>query len=191
MAASSAEVKYAVNGTYGSTAYDLSSLPEYAFPQGEAEYEIPQRKVRDRSEEWERANQHEEAIEQAKKAQSISVAAVAGFIVVSILMVLMLLSYVRIAEISGNINTLESTLSEKQEEQTRLQVEYESVFNLTEVKAYATQVLGMTKLTDANTTVVSVEREDKAEILSNDSITGNGFLAAAKEFVSSLLEYFN
>lgn len=190
MAASAAEMEYAVNGTYGSAAYDLSRLHGYAQPQEQEEYELPNEKLPDRSAEWKRVNERSEAIEEAKNAQSISIAAVAGFAVVAVMVVLMLLSYVRIAEISGAISNLESSLTKAQTEQARLQVEYESTFNLNEVKEYATSVLGMTKLTDANIIVISMEREDKAEVLSNDSVTSNGIIAIAKDFVSSLLEYF-
>lgn len=187
MAANAAEMRYAANGTYGSTAYDLSGFNSVAMPE---EYDLPGESTAQQEIEWDRARERARAIEEAKRAQSVSIAAVAGFAVVAVLMVFMLLSYVRLAEISGEINNLESDIADIEVIQTKLKVEYESVFNLTEVKAYATSVLGMTKLNDSNTTVFTIERSDKAEILTGDGTGDSGIIAAAKEFVSSLMEYF-
>lgn len=187
MAANVAEMRYAVNGTYGSAAYDISRFDNAA---AQEEYELPREETAQQEEEWGRVRERAEAIEEAKRAQSVSIAAVLGFAVVAVLMVLMLLSYVRLAEISGNISALESDIADIQVVQTKLKVEYESVFNLTEIKTYATSVLGMTKLNDSNTTVLTIERTDKAEILTGDGTGSSGIIETAKEFISSLMEYF-
>ncbi len=180
-----ADMRYAASGMYGSAAYDLNRYGNTAVQE---EYELPQEETREDELRQEKLRHRSEAIREARRVQSVSVAAVLGFLVVGVLVVLIMLSYIKLTEISGEINTLEGTLSEIETEQTKLKVEYESVFNLTEIKAYATNVLGMTKLTDSNTTVVTVQREDKAEILSDNS-SGTGIIETAKEFISSLMEY--
>lgn len=187
MAASTAEMRYAVNGTYGSAAFDLNALPQEGFQQ---EIEDTSAESAKRwAEQNERALRREKAIAEARAAQSVSVSAVAGFAVVAVLIVMVLLSYVRLAEISSDVTKLKGTISELQTVETKLTVEYEQVFNLNEIKEYATGTLGMTKLTDANTIVLSMEREDKAVVLNKDDSSGLEIIAAAREFISSLTEY--
>ena len=187
MAASTAEMRYAINGTYGSAAFDLNALPQEGFP--EEIDNTSEESARRWARQNERAARRERAIEAAKNSQSVSIAAVAGFAVVALLIVMVLLSYVRLAEISADVTRLKSSITALESTQTKLSVEYEQVFNLNEIKEYATGTLGMTKLNDSNTLVFTIERQDRAQVLAQDDSRGLAVIAAAREFISSLAEY--
>ena len=187
------ERQYAINGAFGSLAYDLYSFGGTAAPQ-----EIPDSTAEEtaRREERERAAQKKreaaqsraKAIESAKKAQAVSIAGVLGYAVVALLMVFVILSYVKLTEVSTEITSINKEISALETEETRLKVEYERTFNLNAIKEYATSKLGMTMLTEANTHVITMQREDKAVVLSQDD-SGIGFIKAARDFISSLAEY--
>lgn len=190
MAASAQEMKYAVNGTYGSAAYDLDRLENYDIPLEESYEAQPAEKTLPRERVWEReyVDARAEAIEQAKAAQSISVLSVAGFVAAAALMVFILLSYVKLTEISFEVSSLNTTISELSAQQKKLEVEYALAFNVNEVEDYVENVLGMVKMTEANTTVYSMQRDNEAEVLGGDSALG-GVLDRVGKFISSLTEY--
>jgi len=104
--------------------------------------------------------------------------------------VLVLMSYISLTRIAGEVQTAQQTLSELKSEGAKLTLAYENAFNLNEVEEYATKVLGMTKLSDDRVTVLSMAREDKAEILNADASSSGGVLAAVEDFFGALVEYF-
>lgn len=187
MAAKVQEMRYAVNGTYGSAAYDLTKLGGYALPE-EQTYTEPAPQPRERKRAREYAETRAQAIARAKAAQSISLVSVAGFAAAAVLLVFVLLSYVKLTEISYEVSQLNSVITELDSEQKKLDVEYELAFNKNEIEEYAVHVLGMSKMTEADTTVFSLQREDQAEVLRNDT-AWTGVISTAQEFLSSLAEY--
>lgn len=188
MAANAAAVKYAKSATYGSAAYDLNRVRGYAAPQETPYYDIPYEQPYEQPKE--RAVPKTRTTAEKKVVGGISVFSVIGFVAAAVLVVVLLLSYVQLAEISGEKTALENTISQLETEQSKLRVEYESVFNLSEVEKYATTVLGMSKLTPENTTSLDANREDRAEILKADDAKDEGILATASRFFASLMEYF-
>jgi len=187
MAAKVQEMKYAVNGTYGSVAYDLTKLGGYALPE-EQTYTEPAPRQQEKKRVREYAETRAQALARAKAAQSVSLLSVAGFAVAAALFVFVLLSYVKLTEISTEVSKLNSVIAELDNEQKKLDVEYELAFNKNEIEDYAVHVLGMSKMTEADTTVYSLQREDQAEVLRNDT-AWTGVVSASQEFLSSLAEY--
>jgi cell division protein FtsL len=191
MAQTEAKLNINGNGYYESVAYDMYGMYGSAVPQ-----EIPEtaaerdRKVRESAEERRRAAERSEAIKRAREAQAVSAFAVVGYVLAAAVLVFMLLSYVRLTEVSTEITNLKREIETLQTEQTKLAVEYETTFNTNRVADYATGTLGMTKLTDRNTHVLKMEHDNKAEVLNADDSEGIGIIRAAREFVSDLAEYF-
>lgn len=191
MAQTNAQVNYTGNGYFESVAYDMYGTYGNAVPQ-----EVPEtaaereRKVQESAQERRRASERAEAIKRAKEAQAVSVAAVLGYVVVAVLMVFVLLSYIKLTEISAEVTNLKNQISLLETEQTKLAVKYETTFNINRVAEYATGTLGMTKLTEQNTHVLRMEHDNKAEVLSRDDSAGFGVIQAAREFMSELAEYF-
>lgn len=187
MAADAAAIKYARSATYGSAAYDLNRVRGYAVPQETPYYDIPYERPYEKP--AEKAAPKTRTAER-KAVRGVSVFSAAGFLLSAALVVLMLLSYVQLAEISGETTRLENEIIQLETDHAKLRVQYESAFNLTEVEEYATSAFGMSKLTSENTNILNVNRADKAVILKSDESTGSSTVEATSEFLTSLMEYF-
>jgi cell division protein FtsL len=186
MAARTAEMDYAENAVYGNVAYDLSTAAGYAIPRertANPPLERPREKVRER----EQVRTRTAAKEQT--AFGVPVLGIFGIAIAAVMMVFVLFGYVQLAEISGEMGSLNSTISTLNEENAKLKVAYESTFNLNEIEDYAVNVLGMTKLADSNVTRFDIVKADKASILSEDDST-NGILAGIESFFDTVREYF-
>ena len=185
MASSTADVRYASNGVYGNVAYDFGRTGGYAIPDEEL-YTRPA----ERPEELTRVIPKERtAVRTKEDAFGVPLFGIVGFFAVAALMVLLLLSYVQLAEISDETTQLQSTISQLDEENEILSVQYETTFNLNDIKDYAMNTLGMVEISEDNITVVEVEREDKAVILNEDT-SSKGIFSGIASFFDSLLEYF-
>lgn len=182
MASNTAAMKYAQSATYGSAAYDLNRVQGYAVPQETPYYDIPYERPRERTVPRKKAAER-------RAAYGVSIFAVAGFLTAAVFVVLMLLSYVQLAEISGETMRLENSIAQLDMENSKLRVQYEMAFNLTEVEQYATFNLGMKKLTGENIIYLNANRTDKAEILYADDTAEETVHMSASEFLSSLMEY--
>ena len=86
--------------------------------------------------------------------------------------VLLLFSHMRMNVISDESATMERQRQELLEDRTRLEIRYESTFDLAEVETYAKTVLGMVKAGADQTTFVRSTEGDRAQIL-----TEQGFFA--------------
>ncbi len=86
--------------------------------------------------------------------------------------VLLLFSHMRMNVISDESATLEKQRQELLVDRTRLEIRYESTFDLAEVETYAKTVLGMVKAGADQTTFVRSTEGDRAQIL-----TEQGFFA--------------
>ena len=165
-------------------AYSGSTASQEAYTPPETEEESYRRRL-DR----ERLSAHEAAIANARAKQSVSIGAVLWFGVIAVLMVYIILSYVSLTEVTAEISKINGAITELQSESKKLKVEYETTFNLNEVKEYATTSLGMRQLTESQITRFSMSREDKGVVLAEDDAAGLGIVSAAKEFISELTEY--
>lgn len=179
MASKTASEEYRNSAVFGNVAYDLSKMG-YAYPYPyEQEYELPQK-------------QEKTAVKTAARPAShiISAFSVIGFALTAALMVMVLLSYVRLAEISLSISDLEAQMTELSSQEKALTVEYEKAFNLSAVEHYAVYELGMVKPADGQIKTIDMERSDRAEILSSGKTNNDGLLNKTTDFLASLLAYF-
>jgi hypothetical protein len=119
----------------------------------------------------------------------VSLFAVAGIAVVAALMVFVVLAHVKFNEISSETVTLQARLEELTEEERKLKISYEDVFDVNEVEAYATNVLGMTKLGQDQITTISSDNQDKAVIV-DDGGDGSDTKESMGSFLASLVAYF-
>ncbi len=167
---------------YGSVAYDFGNV-DFAeeFPvEREVEVAAPPR-VEEKTESKARPALH--------TAQAIAPFSIIGFVCAAVLMVFMLMSYIRLTEVSEKSVDLERQLSELAVEQTRLLIDYESAFNMTEIEEYATSVLGMQKPRSDQVFYVDGSAPDKAEII-EDETQKSGVLGMFDDLLESLGEYF-
>ena len=113
----------------------------------------------------------------------------AGFAVAAVLLVLVLLEYVQLTALTDETGKLQGQLAELNAEEERLRIAYESEFNLTEIEDYARNTLGMTNADSSQIHYLDTDLQDKAVVL-KETETEDSFWGSAKEFFSSILEYF-
>lgn len=99
-------------------------------------------------------------------------------ILTAAVLVASLLAQIRLTEASDENAALEKKLNELCDENTRLEIEYESSYSLPELEEYAKSVLGMQRATDGEDIEKITSAGDKAEILRKED-----------KLVSSIKEY--
>ena len=176
--------RYDDNYIYGSLAYDFSAAEVYEdLPLEEAgSYAAPQKEERTAAE--------AKAEAMPRSVQSIAPFSILGFVCIAVMVVLMLMSYVRLISISEESVQLEQQISELELQRTRLLIDYESAFNLTEIEDYATGELGMQKPRADQIYYIDGSSPDRAEIL-DDSGNKTGVLRYFDDLIASLGEYFS
>ena len=185
------DIRYGQNAVSGSLAYDFDNpdlyreieygLPlPFDAPPAEAEQAQPQ------EQEWEDALPRAERRVRAK--QSVAPAAVLGVLAAAAMFVVAIMAQIQLTGLSAESVALEAELAELQTENARLQIAYESAFNLTEIEEYATGVLGMQKPGADQITYIDTSSPDRAVVISNS--TGDGFVDRLSDFLAELGSYF-
>ena len=188
MSADYATMKYAKGApygaaTYGSVAYDLGRV--------QTEFEIPAQPAPRKKEKARTVAQpRQKARQKAQEKTGISVFSVVGFALIAVMMVFVVLANVRLTEISYSVSETRNRITKLENEREQLEAQYETAFNLTELRAYAVENLGMTETVSSETIVLGGVRQDKAEILDNSLTEEKGIVSTASTFLTSLLEYF-
>lgn len=124
-----------------------------------------------------------------KNSQALSPVAVIGLLCSAVLLVFMLMARIQFTKVSDEAVALEQQLSDLNVEQTRLLINYESVFNMTEIEDYATSVLGMQRPRNEQIYYLNSSIPDKAVIIEendNKKSPTDRFL----DLLASIGEYF-
>ena len=123
--------------------------------------------------------------------QAIAPLAVLGFAIAAVLIVISLVARVQLSQASAEVSALEDQYAELQEQQTRLRIDYESAFNLTEIEDYAIHELGMQKPhSDQLYYISSSDAADTAVVLDQSAAEPLSLADRLGDFFSSILEYF-
>ena len=123
--------------------------------------------------------------------QAIAPLAVLGFAIAAVLIVVSLVARVQLSQASAAVSALEDQYTQLQEEQTRLRIDYESAFNLTEIEDYAIHELGMQKpRSDQLYYISSSDATDTAVVLDQNAAEPLSLADRLGDFFSSILEYF-
>lgn len=146
----------------GSVAYDLNHPAfypqEYGRPQEEA---APAQRARPKTRERTRVR----AASHAKNRQALAPMALVGYAVAAVLLVFSLIARVQLVTVADETIQLENQLTELQTENKKLQIAYESAFNLTEIEDYAITMLGMQQPRSDQVFYVNGTSADRAEIM--------------------------
>ena len=182
-----AEYKTFVNmPVVGSLAYDLEGTVAYPYPQQEKRREaerkvvIPALPVVD---------EQVAARAKARTQQAVSPVALIGFACAAVLLVFSLMAKIQLTAVTDEAVKLESQLSDLEMAQSRLLIEYESAFNLTEIEAYATSVLGMQRPREEQVIYLNSSIPDKAVILDGKA-DSYGLSDRLYDMLESIGEYF-
>jgi len=161
--AATAVKKYGQGAVYGSLAYDFNHpelyQEEYSRPQTPAArpQTATQTKVRTR------------ARTAAVTKQGVSPVAIIGIAVAAVLLIISITAQITAFSVAGENVALTNQLEELEREQAKLQIAYESAFNLAEVETYATQVLGMQKPGADQIYYIDTSAPDKAVVVADGS----------------------
>ena len=188
MSADYATMKYAKGApygaaTYGSVAYDLGRV--------QTEYEIPAQPIPREKERTEtKAKPRQRAEQRTQGKTGLSVFSIVGFALIAVMMVFVVLANVRLTEISYSVSETRSRIAELENEREQLEAQYETAFNLTELKSYAMDNLNMVEASTSEAIILGGVRKDKAEIIDSSLVEEKGIVETASNFLTSLLEYF-
>jgi len=175
--------EYARKATYGNVAYDFERVRRGY------EVEIPAETVKEPAKVKKAAVK--KVYKTAQRTRSISVFSVVGFLAIAVLVVLILLANVQLTEISSNATQARESIAALEQEQAQLLVEYETTFNLNEIRNYAIDKLGMVEAVDGEMVTVGGVSADKAIVLGEASNGGDNVFSGIKTFLTSIREYFN
>ena len=168
--------------TYGNVAYDLNTA-------GEAYFEAPGIAVPQYRPEAERQTKVREKPEVRRKAHVSALTVFMAILAVG-LIVLNLLSYAMLVEISKTTTAAEARYAALQQDNAKLLVKYEQTFNMNEVEDYAVNVMGMTRPAADQKVQVDTVRSDKAVVYTYENENDGNIITDMVNFVSSLLAYF-
>ena len=106
-------------------------------------------------------------------------------------MILIIFSNARLNESGNAVIVLENRLADLQEEQMRLQSEYEKSVDLAAIEAVATTELGMSRPVSGQTVYINLSGEDRGEVLqAKQGLFGRAAKSVSEAF-SSLGEYLS
>jgi len=200
MAARTSNIRYASrSAVYGSNAYDLNRVGglKKAGSAAPAPSEIQRTPARPAD----RPSPRREPSSAPKKAPSprssrraqryygVSLSAAVGFAVVAVLLVFVLLAQVKYAEVTSETVALQKTLDQLSEEERKLRIRYEQVFDVNQVAQYATNQLGMTRPVGSQMETISATAKDETVVADAKKRTPRQSENMAT-FLASLLSYF-
>lgn len=175
------KVRYGQGAVYGSLAYDFDT-PEL-YP--EVEYgAIPRKQEQTRV--HERVQQR--AAVQTRSKQGIAPGAIFGMLVAAALLIVAITAQVQLMDISAGSVELEAQLAELEMQQAKLQIAYESAFNLTEIETYAIAELGMQKPKADQIYYIDTSSPDKAVVVYQEQ--NDSFVDRVSDFLAGIGAYF-
>ena len=111
--------------------------------------------------------------------------------IAAVLIVISLVARLQLSQTSAEVSALEDQYAQLQEDQTRLRIDYESAFNLTEIEDYAIHELGMQKpRSDQLYYISSSDATDTAVVLDQNAAEPLSLADRLGDFFSSIVEYF-
>lgn len=175
--------------TYGSVAY----APAYdgsAVRVPRREEELPRRpRPRPRTSQRVRERELARAQVQVREAGQVAPFAVIGFAAVVVFAVLLLMSYVRLTVVNGEMVSLRNELDTLQTENATLTAQYEKVFDMDTIQA----AVGDTMVRPSSDQVVYIDLSapDTVVVYGEESVGGiAGAVQSIGEVLGGLIEYF-
>ena len=175
-------IKYGQNSVYGSLAYDFDN-PEL-YP--EIEYGLPLEKPAAPNTQ-ERTHTAVRTRTRARTKQGISLFAITGMLAAAVLFAVVIMAQVQLLAVTDGSAALEQQLAELETEQAKLQIKYESVFNLTEIEEYATTQLGMQKPRSDQVYYIDTSSPDRAVVV--QQADSDSLVDRVSDFISGFGEY--
>ena len=173
--------------TYGSLAYDLDALVR---ERNLEEAGKVQEQERERRPARPRTQQRAQAAAAPQARAKASPLVVGGIVVLAAMVLMLIMGYVQLTTISGNVASMKSELAVLNDEHVSLLTKYEQTFDLATVKETA-EAAGMSKPTSAQIEYVDLSGEDSA-VVYRAGAEGilSGIANSLERGIEALLEYF-
>lgn len=124
-----------------------------------------------------------------RPAGKVSLFAVAGFAAVAVLAVLILMSYVQLSAISGEVVSLNSRMTQLRSEEATLRARYELAYDLGAIEKAVTSDGSMSRPQAGQMIYVDLTEPDSVVLYNQEETTGS-FLESVEEIVGSIFAYF-
>lgn len=126
-----------------------------------------------------------------KAKHNVSAFAAVGYVTITVLLMLLIFSYVRLYEISAESSVLTSKLNSLKKDQAGLLAQYEGLIDLKEIETRAKNEIGMSKPRDGQVIYVDLSNPDEA-VLAEGQGTQRllSVLEAFKESITYVKAYF-
>ncbi len=175
-------MKYA-SATYGSLAYDMEKAARPEFDDYEAPAAKPRRQTRGKV---------KVAARPKKKAAvrpRVSAVGALGYIAIGMMLILVLMGNIQLTTISAECSNVQKRISELQNEEAKLKIQYERTFELDKIEQYAVNQLGMIPASSGRVIYLNDSTPNKAVIM-HGSDDNPGFFKSINTFLSRVVEYF-
>lgn len=129
---------------------------------------------------------------QVRETGRVSIFAVVGFAAVAVFAVLLLMSYVQLAQISDDVVSLKREMTTLQSDEAQLRAEYALAYDLSEIEQKLTADGSMIRPDDSQICYVDLSEPDAIEFLTEDApVKGvEGVIRSIQEIVGEVVEYF-
>lgn len=170
---------------YGNLAYDLDALVRERALEEAGRME-PERERRREPEVVQRPRQ-QEAVQPKTRVSALLVGSIA---VLAVMVVVLLMGYVQLTEISSSVAELKNEMDQLNTEHVALLTKYEQTFEMASVKE-AAEAAGMSKPSAGQIEYVELGGPDQAVVYAagGDGVLDK-FFASAEESILSVVEYF-
>ena len=111
-----------------------------------------------------------------------------GVVVLLAMVVVLMLGYVTLTDVSGSVSSIKRQISDLDEQHIALLTEYEKTFDLATIKA-AAEAAGMSKPTSGQIQYIDLSGSDSVTLYKAEGSAG-GLLDKAKDGWAYVLEYF-
>ena len=126
-----------------------------------------------------------------RAAGRVAPAARGGCLAIGALAVMLLMGYVRLAQLSDEVVDLQAQMVTLQSDEAKLRAKYELAYDLSDIEKTVTADGSMVRPQENQICYVDLSQPDSVERFDTGSGTGgSGFLDSVKEIVSTVVEYF-
>ena len=111
--------------------------------------------------------------------------------VITVLFIFIMMNYAEIDKYNSTVTDLQNQVAQLQEEQKKLDIRLENKDNRTNYEKYASEELGMVKSDSLNKYIITLNPEDKTEIMEYDDGNDTGFGYLLSGLAEVLRDFFS
>jgi len=133
-----------------------------------------------------RRREKERAAAAAQRTPVVSIPAVLGALIITILFIFVVLAQIQYNEIASETVRLTEQITRLTEQRRSLEIAFESIIDMKEVERFARDELGMSRPEKEQIIIIRRTRTDRAEVIADPE---TGTIQRFGEFISSLMGY--